>query len=506
MFKACFFIYFNAKYLYFNIPILMKYILYSSYFFLFVVVFSLSSCTKRSDENPIPIQEKGTPTATLPEECEATAGTATPLSTNTTQSISLFDGLQGHTEGGTWEYVSGPSTVTPLQDKVSFSQAGTYVFTYTVSCGLADSNMSVHSSIEVSVEKITKVYEGNIGLRTQAEVDAFVAEGWTEVTGNVGIGKVTMDGAICTSNCVSSNISSLSDLKNLTSIGGSLSIHTTSLTSLEGLEGITSLGGDLRINGNDVLVSLSGLDELTSLGGDLEISGNVALASLSGLDGLTSITKGVSIANNLALTSLSGLEGINSINQHLLISENPALTSLSGLEGVNAVGPLLVSDNLALTSLSGLENLTSAQVLHITNNSALTSLSSLSKLTFIRWQIVISNNDALISLSGLEGITAVGWDFEINDNDALTSLSGLGNITSIEGRLQIANNAILTSLSALESITSIKVNVLIENNVSLSNFCTLTRPANNGTLKNYEAKTNAFNPTLQDLREERCSQ
>jgi len=102
-------------------------------------------------------------------------------------------------------------------------------------------------------------------------------------------------------------IESLRLLKNLVSVGDSLSIHShAALTTLEGLSALTTVGY-LRIHNNDALTGLLGLSSLTTVGG---------------VEGYTAIY------NNDVLTSLEGLDSLESVGGDLGISYNAALTSL----------------------------------------------------------------------------------------------------------------------------------------------------------------------------------
>jgi hypothetical protein len=74
---------------------------------------------------------------------------------------------------------------------------------------------------------------GDVTLSSQAQVDDFVATypNCTEIPGNMVIGEF-----------VSTDITNISGLSNLTSIGGSLQIQSNpGLTSLTGLDNLTSI-------------------------------------------------------------------------------------------------------------------------------------------------------------------------------------------------------------------------------------------------------------------------
>ncbi len=79
-------------------------------------------------------------------------------------------------------------------------------------------------------------------LTSQAEVNAFVG---ATVTGNLTIQE-----------SVPNNITDLSPLYTLTSVGGTLTIQgNTALTSLWGLNALNSVGGDLSIFNNPALTT-----------------------------------------------------------------------------------------------------------------------------------------------------------------------------------------------------------------------------------------------------------
>src|SRR5690554_5107198 len=137
---------------------------------------------------------------------------------------------------------------------------------------------------------------GNIIFTTQEQIDAFATNypNCTEVSGNL-----TIQGA---------NITDLTPLSNLTSVGGYLVIYNNSnLTNLDGLNNLTSVGGYLVIYNNSNLTNLDGLNNLTSVGGYLNINSNSNLTNLDGLSNLTSVGGYLDIYDNSNLTNLDGL-------------------------------------------------------------------------------------------------------------------------------------------------------------------------------------------------------
>ena len=278
-----------------------------------------------------------------------------------------------------------------------------------------------------------QVCEGNVWLTTQAQVDAFAC---TEVTGNLSIGLPT----------ASTDISDLSGLSELTSVGGHLPISNIALTSLAGLENLTSIGGSLSLSRHPSLTDLDALGGLTSVGVGLWITDNDALTNLDGLEGLTSLGGDVTLSRNPSLTDLDGLGGLTSVGGSLRTSFNDALTSLAGLGGLTSIGGgLMLESNNALTSLAGLEGLTSVYFLEILSHDALTSLAGLEGLTSVDFHLRIQHNDVLTNVDAFASITSVGGFLRVSENPALSECTvGLAPLLlegEIGGGTNISNNA-----------------------------------------------------------------
>src|SRR5690606_37323692 len=194
---------------------------------------------------------------------------------------------------------------------------------------------------------------GDVILNSQTEVDAFATNypNCTEISGSLQIS--------------GSDITDLSPLSNLTSVGGYLQINDNSnLTNLDGLSNLTSVGGNLYISANSSLTNLYGLNNLTSVGVNLYIVSNSNLTSLDGLSNLTSVGGHLTINNNSSLTNLDGLNNLTSVGGHLTINSNSSLTNLDGLSNLTSVGGYLyIQSNSSLTDISGLQNIDPASIL-----------------------------------------------------------------------------------------------------------------------------------------------
>ena len=245
-----------------------------------------------------------------------------------------------------------------------------------------------------------------------------------------------------------------------TTINGNLTIETTSttdpITDLSNLLNLTSITGFLSIIYNDDLINLDGLDNLSSIGGDLEISYNAALTNLDGITNISAVEGDLTIRDNYALTNLDGLANISTITGDLRIFSLDALTNLDGFTNLSTVGGILaISSNNALTNLDGLTNLSAiGGNLSISSNNTLTNLDGLANISSIGGILGLTYNDALTNLDGLANLSSIGGSFQIFGNAALTNLDGLANITTIEGFLSIFDNAALTNCCAIQILLS----------------------------------------------------
>ncbi len=383
----------------------------------------------------------------------------------------------------------------------------------------------------VSVSSQSCLPEG-ITFSMQSQIDNFqiIHPNCTEIEGDVRIGGWDW-----------SDITNLDSLIVINSIGGDLQIGmgnyggvNPNLTSLTGLKNLTSIGSNLTIASNYVLTSLIGLESLTSIGGSLRIIDNDALESLAGLDNIDEGTIiDIYIYNNNSLSIcevtwlcdyLANPNGSINIYNNASGCDNPAeiadncgftipcmpfgnyyfpsqedidnfqadypgctelegdirisgsdINNLFGLNVINSIGGDLWIYETSFVNLEGFNNITSiGGNLQFTSN-YITSLTGLESLDSIHGTLIFGwaspcygGNPLLTSLTGLETVTYVGG-LIINDNNGLTNLSGLYNLTSIGGYLKLNHNDALTSLAGLDSINAASIDdLIIMNNYSLS--------------------------------------
>jgi hypothetical protein len=112
---------------------------------------------------------------------------------------------------------------------------------------------------------------------------------------------------------------------NCTQIEGDVQISSYSITNLDSLSVLTSIGGALMIY-VDVLSSLTGLKNLTSIGNGLIIQFNDSLTSLTGLENLSFLGYGIWFSDNHSLTSLIGLDNVTNSWSVVWITDNDTLS------------------------------------------------------------------------------------------------------------------------------------------------------------------------------------
>jgi hypothetical protein len=110
----------------------------------------------------------------------------------------------------------------------------------------------------------------------------------------------------------------------------------------------------------------------------------------------------------------------------------------------------------------------------------------------------------LETLNSLNSLNDIDVQFFLSNNHLLTNLNGLESLRQVP-QIIILNNVNLTSINGLEGITS-SYNIGILSNDSLNNFCSLVQfvQANSQTVQ-FSAGFNSYNPSLDDLINNNCS-
>ncbi|PHN06303.1 hypothetical protein [Flavilitoribacter nigricans] len=349
-------------------------------------------------------------------------------------------------------------------------------------------------------------FEGDVFLRSQAEVDEFGEKGYNVITGNLHIGK------------------------GFGPYGAPVGI--TDIVSLLPLREIISVSGNIEIVNNPELASLAGLSTLNTAG-SIILQYNAILENIQALSGLESIENHLILQGNSQLASLRGLERITKIPGDLTIEFNPKLENFAGLENLESIGSLQLRDNESLGSIDHLESLVKLEHLGITYSPLINSLAVFKNITSLPRGLGLEELSALTSLEGLHNVESIGgflgiWrtgltsleelsslqtldrTLKIIGNDHLTSLDGLENISSIGGYgLEISDNEALVSIEGLSNLHFVSFKFTITNNELLADFCPLNKLFTNTDFLNREnertnIRGNSYNPSEEDFLYDQC--
>jgi uncharacterized repeat protein (TIGR01451 family) len=325
----------------------------------------------------------------------------------------------------------------------------------------------------------SQVFEGDLTLTTQSQVDDF---NYKKITG-----VLTLSG---------SNISNIDGLITLDTVS-SIYITGTNIEHLGGLANLKYITGvplgngsfhsDMMFQSNPKLRSLAGLGN-TKFFDQMLISINNcdALKNLQGIQHLDMMaaTKVVSVINCDSLETLSGLNlpvtfPIDNAINTLIISNNARLTDINAISGFS-VRVLDISNNSSLKKI----NFSSAPAwrtygeITVTNNSRLESV-RFSPVASRR--ITISFNPLLDTLSGMSQLSPMQSPFSFSEimlwGNKLSVVDlfkfDAGTIPNkVDGDILISNNSELKGLSFLEHIKYCD-DLLISNNPRLSSCCAI---------------------------------
>lgn len=326
-----------------------------------------------------------------------------------------------------------------------------------------------------SSDERSEVYEGDVFLHTQADVDDFGKRGYKQIAGTLTIQSLGI--------VTSESIADLTPLSTLESVDGELIIlYCENLSSLNGLQNIKTIGLRLSISHLWALSTLEGLANLHDVG-SVEIEINSALVSLKGLENISVVSSHFVLYDNTLLAEVPEFHNLTQIPGDFRIIRNPKLTAIAGFGKLERVdGDMQLFAN-GLTTLDGLENLATIGKGLIVGDYTDNTNSD-------------SNNSELFSITGLAGLTSVGRDATICGLKNLSSLAGLENLETVGGRFELFNNNKITDAAGLSGLTSAPV-AWIHDNKSLSQFCGLKTLA--ATNSNLTIERNLANPTKEQI-------
>ncbi|OAB81535.1 hypothetical protein [Cochleicola gelatinilyticus] len=327
----------------------------------------------------------------------------------------------------------------------------------------AETTNDIFYSDEVSFtttnECTLNVFEGDVTLTTQTEVDNFAINNYCSVTGDLRIseGDATADPIV-----------DISGLYNLRSLGSIIVSNTTLIESLEGLHNIDSISNSLAVVGNEQVINIDEFIKIDTPVRSITVFDN---ANLNSIEGISNIKELVKYEDNLP---------------YLKISDCPLLNSLDPLEGITA------NDGISGISIHGLP--------FITNIDALSNISGSIDV------LDIFNMTSLQNINGIYSITSVNGRLYLSNNESLNNILGFQSITTLSGFISIFNNDLLYNLDAFENVTQISGELEIVGNASLFDFCGIVDALDENNLDDFSVYQNGFNPTLEDLLNGNCAE
>ena len=369
------------------------------------------------------------------------------------------------------------------------------------------------------------VFEGNVILKTQDDVDEFGQNGYTTINGNLDIGALDAPNE--------PSIENLQSLNRLTSIEGYLRISTNiQLESLEGLNSLESIGTTLTLQGNPILESVEALDNLQVIGNNLNILDCYKLKNIDAFSNIETINR-LAIVNAESLTDINGLSGLKEVRNDIFLQSNDSLRNIDGFINLVSVFNRIQFDRQILDNIDGLQSLTNVEASIIFVFGSTASIDGLRNLRTVGGLILrgsFENVDALSNLQStdflfLESPNLVNIDalngmeigpigtlsiigsqltnldalngivpneiLELKKNSKLTNVSGLSNCQSLF-RLILEENDAIANLNGLENIKEIRTLVRISENELLSDFCALKLAMENSSFNSsgYEVRDN----------------
>lgn len=268
------------------------------------------------------------------------------------------------------------------------------------------------------------------------------------------------------------------DLPSLKTSGRFTIANCPGITNLDGFASLESVNGDLSISNANIpgvnikLKTINGFNKLSNINYSLFLEQAAGSGDrLVGYDGPLSSIKGFKLLKTVGamftlggknLTDISGFANLESIGQDTRIVS-------SGLKGLEGLGKL--------KSTGSVEN----RLIYISDNVKLTSIKALTSLTTVAG-IYFVRNDALKDLQGLEKIKSMKYGINVSENNKLTNTDGLANVEGAINGININTNAILNSLCGITKLVK-----------------------GSGNTGGYYVSGNSYNPTVDDIKNGKCS-
>ena len=343
------------------------------------------------------------------------------------------------------------------------------------------------ATITINLTQLT-LYEGDITLSSQEEVDEFVSN-TTVIDGNLTIGYTDYHRD---RGSPRSNITDLTPLSNMTHIMGDLIIQQNEqLVNLTRLNNLQSIGGIFSVRYNDTLTTLGDFPILQTIGEFFLVNDNNRLTTLGDFPNLQTIGGNFEVGGrygNNKLTTLGDFPALQTIGGSFSVGDygvnnkgNDKLTTLGDFSNLQTIGgSFSVSDNDTLTTLGDFPNLQTIGGTFVVGgrygNDKLTTLGDFPVLQTIGGAFRMSHNDELTTLGDFPNLQTIGGNFEVGGhyghgrygNDKLTTLGDFPALQTIGGWFYVTNNDKLTTLGDFSILQTIGKFFLVDDNHRLT--------------------------------------
>lgn len=356
---------------------------------------------------------------------------------------------------------------------------------------------------EEGMSDIENIFEGDVILTNQNEVNVFGANNYTSVSGSLLI-------VYDNENPSGPEIINLMPLNTLITLGDSLLLDgLNNLENLNGLESIQDINNSILINGSTSIKNINGISQANF--SSLVVQSLSILETFPVFDQITSLS--LLALTSLPLESLNTLNNLEEVSNTFTISSNSLLQNIEGFQNLEKInGSFIFNGLLALESVTGFNNLNEI------NNDITLSANLMNNIDFLQ-NIQIAQDIKIkdyffgseLDLSGLQNLTSCNsLSIENSNISSLESLNSFSNTSSLE----IISCSNLTTLNGIESLTplttdpNLLISFIVKENENLTDFCGatnfITTPNNNNPL-NYFVDQNAFNPSASDFFSGNCS-
>lgn len=311
----------------------------------------------------------------------------------------------------------------------------------------------------------SQVFEGDVTLASQMEVDAFSELDYCKIQGFLSI-----QGGSDTDPIVS-----LAPLENLQEING-LIVSSAELTNLQGLHNLESIDILININNSFRLQSILSLQKASGSVDALQVFDNRSLKSLNGIQNIRLKENAfLNISKNDSLVDISALttQMPSKLRYFGMTSRLSASCSPSG----NCTGSVFIHQPFTeIPEFEGLEEIEDV-LFRGYEGSTFSSFKKLKKIQSLH----IQSSMNLTDLTGFRGLVESMEYFQLFDNPILTSLDGLDNLPLISDTLSIFENDMMM------------------------NYCAISLAMQTQMPQNYYIMDNAYNPSFDDIIMGNCS-